>query len=78
LSRRVVDKIAALEGNEGMTEFEKKVFTEARLLCRAHCRALRCEQEDRCINIWPGPGGTLSIYFKEAKERALAKMMDTA
>jgi len=61
-----------------MSEWEKKVIAEARMLCLAHCRAAFCVDAKRCRNIWPGPGGTLSIYFKEAKERVKAREMDTA
>ena len=60
-----------------MTEWEKKVVAEARLLCKAHCRAVLCD-DGKCHNIWPAPGGTLSMYFKEASERVRVKMMDTA
>jgi hypothetical protein len=45
------------------------VVTEARRLCRTHCRAKFCDDANRCLDIWPGPGGQLAHYFKEAHER---------
>jgi len=61
-----------------MTEFEKLVIAEAKLLCRARCRSVNCVDAKQCRNIWPGPGGTLSIYLKEARERVRTQQMDAA
>jgi len=61
-----------------MIEFEKMAIDEAKLLCRARCRAAHCLDKKQCRNIWPGPGGTLSIYLKEARERVRIRQMDAA
>ena len=60
-----------------MTDWEKKIIAEARLLCLANCWAAFCVDAQRCRSIWPGPGGTLSMYFKEAEERVKARERDS-
>jgi hypothetical protein len=59
-------------------EWDKRVTREARRLCQAYCRAMYCVDTKTCRSIWPGPGGALSSYFKEAKERLMVEMADTA
>lgn len=61
-----------------LTEFEKKVVAEAKLLCMACCLASNCAGRKMCCDMWPGPGGMLPIYFAEATERVKAAMRDAA
>lgn len=58
------------------TGFNLEVIAEAKLLCKAHCRAVNCD--NGCRNIWPGPGGFLDIYFAEARKRVWIRVFDVA
>lgn len=55
------------------TDWDKQIIAEARVICLSYCRAAHCIDDNRCRNIWPGPGGTLWMYFSEAAAQLRAK-----
>ena len=57
------------------SEWDRKVLAEAKLLCLAYCRAAHCVDSHKCR---AGAEGPFHIYKKEARQRLLAKLMDTA
>lgn len=44
----------------------------------ARCRAVHCEDAKQCLSPWPAPGSALNVFAREARDRVLAKMMDSA
>jgi hypothetical protein len=54
-------------------EITPEIISASRRICHTYCRAKFCEDRGRCLNIWPGPGGFLHIYFDDAIKLINAK-----